>query len=454
VERALSLSERQELRQAVGAELHEVVQEAAGLADRAELELYAGLLVPPAAIAEGPPGAVEELLSLIGEARGGRRVLRAMAVSAPPPVAQLALEAAGPLGDAAEAFGRLTPERAWAIDGGEDVASLLVTCRRPGAEGLQLFAFTIEREISGGALKDGFATPTVAEQNLDEIVSTRAAGLGIEPEALSTEDAIERLAAAAQRSAEVGLGPPPETLPALALLLRAAGVPGAEDLLAGLVGLALLAEELDADPDEERIADEIEALALELRGWCAARGLEFDAAERTEWVGGLMADYRAWHADGRLTAWNATSLTEFLLDWIPRKVDVPDEDVPHFAPAAAEVLRFLGGTGRLPSKRAEMLARRAVALGVELKEAVRDPTRYGPAKGMALAMAADGVDLTDQEAVQAWIDGFNARTRKEREEIVPALTSLSGGPSSSRPRRKTEKARKAKKRARRRNRRH
>ena len=453
MERALSVGERQELREAIGSPLRDAASEAAGLADPAELELYAALLVPPVVVAEGPPGAVEELLSVIGEARGGRRVLRAMAAAAPPPVAQLALEAAGPLGDAAEAFGRIVPERAWTLDGGEDVACVLITCRRPGAGGLQLFAFTVEHAASGGALKDGFATPTVPERDLDEIIHMRSGEFGIEPEEVSPEAAIELLAAAARRSVHVGLGPPPEALPAVALLLRAADAPDVEQLLAGLVGLPLVAEELDAEVEEELVAAEIEVLVQELRGWCAARGLGPEDAERTEWVGGLMADYRAWYADGRLAGWTVPSLTDFLLDWIPRKVNVADEDVPHLAEATAEVLRFLGGTGRLPSRRAEALARRALAAGPELEEAVRDPRRFGPAKAMAQAMTADGVDLTDREAVQAWIGGFNALTREEREELVPALGSLPSPPPPSGPRKKTAKPRKAQKQARRRNRR-
>lgn len=33
-------------------------------------------------------------------------------------------------------------------------------------------------------------------------------------------------------------------------------------------------------------------------------------------------------------------------------------------------------------------------------------------------MIADGVDMLDQEAVQAWIDGFNARPFEERDALL------------------------------------
>jgi len=73
-------------------------------------------------------------------------------------------------------------------------------------------------------------------------------------------------------------------------------------------------------------------------------------------------------------------------------------------------------------------------------------------------MVEDGVDLTDERAVQEWIDRFNALTREDREQRVPALTQLPGpaSPSASpgsTKRRSQAKAKKAQRQARRRNRR-
>jgi hypothetical protein len=77
---------------------------------------------------------------------------------------------------------------------------------------------------------------------------------------------------------------------------------------------------------------------------------------------------------------------------------------------------------------------------------------------MTAAMAADGVEVTDQGAVQAWIDDFNALPEEGRIERVPVLASLPGGPAptSAGDKRRAKTAAKAKKRerhARRRNRR-
>jgi len=48
------------------------------------------------------------------------------------------------------------------------------------------------------------------------------------------------------------------------------------------------------------------------------------------------------------------------------------------------------------------------------REAMHDPAQAGPAKSIATLMMAEGVDLTDAEAVQDWVDAFNERSQEER----------------------------------------
>lgn len=424
----------------IGPPLRLLVEEGAALDDPAEIELAAAELIPRMLVEEGPPGALDEVVSLIAAAPGGRRMLRAMAAAALPPLSEVAADAVGKLREAGDVFGLLQPERAWLLDADEDVLGLFVTCRRPGIEGLQVFALTVEVTVTGGALKDAFATPTLAEREVQELVA-RSSEFGVEPKELDCDEAMGLAAAAARRCVEVGLGPAPEALPAVALLLRAGGVPDAEEVLVALASLPILAEELDdAEMEEEEIAAEIDAITFELRGWCAARGLRGDALERTVWIGGLMAEYRLRYADGRLAAWDVAGLRDFLLDWVPRKAFVEDEDVEHVCAGVAETLCFLGATGRLARHRAEMLSNRARALAPEFERAARDPRRFGLAKGIAMAMRADGIDLADPTAVEAWIEGFNALTREEREQRVPVIASLpEAPPAASSPPRATRK---------------
>src|SRR5256885_16308181 len=48
-----------------------------------------------------------------------------------------------------------------------------------------------------------------------------------------------------------------------------------------------------------------------------------------------------------------------------------------------------------------------------------DPSKFGMAKSLFTSAAADGVDLTDPEAAEEWIAGFNARPEEERRRGLP-----------------------------------
>jgi hypothetical protein len=112
-------------------------------------------------------------------------------------------------------------------------------------------------------------------------------------------------------------------------------------------------------------------------------------------------------------------------------------------------LRFLDDEGRLAGDDLESLVATAAQLREPFVRAASDRRNWSPAKVMAMQMRAEGVDLMDQEAVAAWVIGFNARSFEERDRIL--------GPSLPRPAPRKVQQRKAQRRssksARRRNRR-
>jgi hypothetical protein len=79
---------------------------------------------------------------------------------------------------------------------------------------------------------------------------------------------------------------------------------------------------------------------------------------------------------------------------------------------------FLGERGDVIPPAAEKLARRAAALSETFAKRAGDPTRRGPAGALLDAMAAEGVDVTDPDATQAWIAGFNERPFEDRDAIL------------------------------------
>lgn len=398
-----------------------------------------------------------------------------MSAAAPPPVSALAAEAAaglgaGPLTVAAQRAGTLVPEHAFALDADEPVTSVMVACRRPGVPGLQVLGFTFEWPQTGGAIKDAFAGVTLAEREIEQVLLEPARRLGVEPEEIFSEDAVERVAAGARRCAEVGLGPDREALPAVILLLRAAGRPDADELLEPLVGLPALADVLDEEtvddgdvaPDEEALSAEIERLDAALEAWCAGRGFDEEWHGLVTYVGHTMADFRAWYTNGNLLDWNAVDLGEYLLDFVQRKVGIEDGHVERFPEAVGEVFRFLAATGRLEAEAAEELGSSALAAADRFVAAARDPRNFGLAKAMTAAMLEDGVDLADRASIQRWIAAYNSLPEEERHGRLPAFARSAVMPRaaprprpaarSARAKRKsTAKARKAQRQARKRN---
>lgn len=468
------------LREWMGRSIREAVWEAARVEDPAELELLGAELIPLEVLA-GPPGAAAELVAMIGEAKGGLSLLRAMSAAAPPPLSTLAADVAarlgqGPLSVAAQRVGTLVPDRAFAMDADEPVTSVFVACRRPGLPGFQILGFTFEWPETDGAIKDAFATVVVEEGELGGALLEPARGFGVEPEEISPEEAIQRVAAGARRCAEVGLGPGQEAAVAVNLLLRAGGRPDADELLEPLAGLPALAEVLgdewgdedardDLDLDERAVRAEVELLDAALDAWCTGRGFGEEWHDLVTYVGHTMADFRAWYADGRVANWNAVDLGEYLLDFVPRKVGIEDSHIELFPQAVAEVFRFLSATGRLEAEAAENLGKAALDAADRVVAAARDPRNFGLAKAMTAAMLEDVVDLADEGAVQGWIAGFNALPEEERHGRIPAFAqprwpALTVPPAPSPPtkpadgKRKTAaNSRKAERQARKRNRR-
>lgn len=440
-------AERLAFRSEVGPLLETTVGALASLDDLAELEIEAPSLVP-AALLHGPLELLEETIEIVAEAPGGPPVLAALAAAAPPAVALRARAALEDLAEPPRALGALEAEEAWELDAAEPVTALAVRCRRDGLDGSQFFSFTIEAPLSGGAIKDGFASGELRDDRLVQQFLHQAKKEGVEPRSVAPAEAVDRVVAAARRGAAAGFAPTPDGLTAAAVFLRAAGAEDPEPILQALADSPMLAEIVDELEAEAR-ARATDALVDAAERWALDQGHDPDHAERVAWAAQLMGDFRAHYLGDDVYAWSRDDVDELLLDWIPRKISLEDDAIETLPGTVAEVLRFLGATGRLAERTAASLARRAEGLAGQFARAAHDPSSYGPAKAIGAAMLADGVDPTNEAAVQAWIAGFNARPEEERDAVLGS--SLPTPPAPARPKKPT-KARKSQRQARRRNR--
>ena len=103
-------------------------------------------------------------------------------------------------------------------------------------------------------------------------------------------------------------------------------------------------------------------------------------------------------------------LEELLLRVYPRKVSVPDRaDTEDTIPAIRDFLAYLRGNGEMAEGAARRLERELDRIAPRFADAVMDPSNWGMARSFVQAMAADGVELDDQAAVDRWIAGYNTQ---------------------------------------------
>src|SRR6266702_3766642 len=105
----------------------------------------------------------------------------------------------------------------------------------------------------------------------------------------------------------------------------------------------------------------------------------------------------------------AGDLRELLLRIYPRKMTVFDaSDTQDTIPAVRDFLAYLAERGEIPEGTARALERELDEVAPRFTEAMMDPSNWGMAGSLVRAMAADGVDLDDQAAVDRWISRYNA----------------------------------------------
>lgn len=122
--------------------------------------------------------------------------------------------------------------------------------------------------------------------------------------------------------------------------------------------------------------------------------------------------------DGDPLRWSPTVVELFLLDFLPRKVTLDSGQIRAVPGVLGRWVRFcLTRRGLEERWIAETLAA-IEEFTPEFRRAVTDPSSFGPAKALVNAMLADGVDITDPDATQAWMDAFNARPFEERDSLL------------------------------------
>ena len=103
-------------------------------------------------------------------------------------------------------------------------------------------------------------------------------------------------------------------------------------------------------------------------------------------------------------------LEELLLRVYPRKITVLDRaDTEDTIPAVRDFLVYLAESGGMTEGATRKLERELDRIAPQFADAVMDPANWGTARSFVQAMVADGVDMSDQTAVDRWIAEYNTR---------------------------------------------
>ena len=128
----------------------------------------------------------------------------------------------------------------------------------------------------------------------------------------------------------------------------------------------------------------------------------------------LAIDFCADYVDGQPLRWSPTVVELFMAGWIPRKVLGDAELFAALPPALDAWVRFAGRKSNVPEW-AIAATRDAIPVWQEtMVGRSEDPAAAGPAKQFIAAARAAGINLEDQDALNTFVAGWNARSEVAR----------------------------------------
>ena len=131
--------------------------------------------------------------------------------------------------------------------------------------------------------------------------------------------------------------------------------------------------------------------------------------------------------DGNLLNWSPADLDEVLFGLYPAKVLLDAEAIADVPPGFASFLRFLAGRRPENSPPFEVLAEYVELSASRFISAMNDEDNWSFGKRMWSTASAEGVELSDEDAIGRWMEDFNSRTLGERDQILGRLPAPGDG---------------------------
>lgn len=148
------------------------------------------------------------------------------------------------------------------------------------------------------------------------------------------------------------------------------------------------------------------------------RRLLDDFAAPADTVARSLADLFLDYGDGYVTSgalcWSPAQVMVFLTDWLPRKAVLDAEQRAALPEVLRRWIRFALERRGVDEEWIDPVVDSVDVFLPEFRQAFDDEAAWGPAKQIAAELAARGVDLSDEEAVDDAMRGLNAERLARR----------------------------------------
>jgi hypothetical protein len=334
------------------------------------------------ALASAPALATLRALSAVGAPDHARRARaaadRLAAAGLPEP------QWAAGLGQARPTAAALMYEQAF-----DDGLSVMVEFRAPGIEPHTLGIY-IDHNM-GGLVKDVFLAGPLAQVRA-ELNREAHNGVGLSIADLDLADARARVEAALYMLDHTLDPPVNEDVRPMRALIEAR--------------MRLLPKGFEL-PDDWREVTRDERDALHADFLASPEGRRWRGDEAAEDVAHLAIEFGADYNHGGPLRWSPVVIEIFMTDWLARKVTREPEFFARLPDVLRDWVKYAGRRRGVPARPLREAVAAVKDHREEMLEAVRDPYAWGPAKAFAVAALDAGVDLTDPDQVERFIQDYN-----------------------------------------------
>jgi len=179
-------------------------------------------------------------------------------------------------------------------------------------------------------------------------------------------------------------------------------------LLRALIGarMRLLPEGFELPDDQRELTpEERDALLADFLG--SPEGRRWRGDEDAEDIAHLAIEFGADYNHGGALRWSPVAVEIFMTSWLARKVTRESDFFARVPDVLCDWVKYAGRRRRVPAASLREAVAAVEDYREEMLDTVGDPESWGPAKAFAAAALDAGVDLTDRDQVERFIQQNN-----------------------------------------------